>query len=186
MKKLFAVALCLAMLLSCAAMAENTDKAQMGTLNVKGAFTLQCALPEGYMLVPIYAEDNAYRGLITPVDEASDKPIMMLSIAYDDLMDEIDRMNDLDDEALAKIEATFTDEDDVEISYMETTYGTKVMVIKEIADGIDYVDFYSIYKGYGIEFVLTQAQVNAGVAITDEQIQMAMSFLSELDFVPAE
>ena len=69
---------------------------------------------------------------------------------------------------------------------METALGTKLMVVKEIVDGVDYVDFYTIYKGYEIEFVLTQPQATAGQPITDEQIQTAVKFLSDLDFIPVQ
>ena len=87
---------------------------------------------------------------------------------------------------LAFVEDTFREEEGVEISYMKTAHGTKLMVVKEVTDGIDYVDFYTIYNGYEIEFVLTQSLANLGEPLTDEQIQMAVQFLSDLDFVAAE
>ena len=184
MKKALTILLCLAMTLCCAsAFAEGVEKEYMGTISMNGAFDLRCVLPEGYQLATLQAEPGRYIASIL-ADES--KPAMTISIAYNELMSEVERLNDLDNEALAGIEATFRAEDGVEISYMETAYGTKLMVVKEIVDGSDYVDFYTVYKGYEIEFVLTQTEANAGQPITDEQIETAVKFLSDLDFVAAE
>ena len=80
----------------------------------------------------------------------------------------------------------------MDISYMETAYGTKLMVVKELQDGPDYVDFYTVYKGYEVELILTRAQYDAETGmildtppITDAEIQMAVQFLSDMDFVGA-
>ena len=184
MKKIIAILLCLALTLGlAAATAKTAEKKSMGTISMNGAFKLRGVLPEGYQLTTITEEPGHYLASLSADDG---KPTMVISIAYEELMSEVDRLNDLDEAALAKIEDTFKAEDDVKVSYMETAYGTKLMVVKEIKDGIDYVDFYTIYKGYEIEFVLTQTQANAGQPITDEQIEAAVKFLSDLDFVPVE
>lgn len=184
MKKVILILLCLALTLNFAsAVAETAGKTAIGTISMNGAFELRGVLPEGYQLTPLSEEPGYYLASLSAEDG---RPTMTISIAYEELMSEVDRLNDLDDEALAKIEATFKAEDGVEVTYMETALGTKLMVVKEIVDGVDYVDFYTIYKGYEIEFVLTQPQANAGQPITDEQIQTAVKFLSDLDFVPME
>ena len=184
MKKTILILLCLALTLCFAgAAAENAEKEIMGTISMNGAFELRGVLPEDYQLTVILAEPGHYIASIFADDS---KPAMVISIAYEELLSEVERLNDLDDDALAKIEATFKAEDGVEVTYMETALGTKLMVVKEIVDGVDYVDFYTIYKGYEIEFVLTQPQATAGQPITDEQIQTAVKFLSDLDFVTVE
>ena len=184
MKKALMILLCLAMALGCtAAFAETAEKEYMGTISMNGAFDLRCVLPEGYQLTTRLAEPGRYIASIL-ADES--KPTMTISIAYNELLSEVELLNDLDDDALAQIAATFQAEDGVEVSYMETAYGTKLMVVKEIEGVIDYVDFYTVYKGYEIEFVLTQTEANAGQSITDEQIEIAVKFLSNLDFVSAE
>ena len=184
MKKVILILLCLALTLNFASVvAETAEKTAIGTISMNGAFELRGVLPEDYQLTVITEEPGHYLASLSADDS---KPAMAISIAYDELMCEVDRLNDLDENALAKIEATFKAEDGVEVTYMETALGTKLMVVKEIVDGVDYVDFYTIYKGYEIEFVLTQPQANAGQPITDEQIQTAVKFLSDLDFVPME
>ena len=95
-------------------------------------------------------------------------------------------MNDLGEEDLKVLEATFTDMNEVEISYQETAYGTKLLIAKEVGDDTDFVDILSVYKGYSIEFVMTPNPEAKAQALTDEQIGMCIDFLSELDFVEAK
>ena len=178
MKKMLAILLCVSMLLGCAALAE-TEKASLGVVNVNGAFELKCALPEGYSLEVLHSETHVCLASVSPEDEA--KPTLMISVAFNELYSDVERINDLDEESLKKIEDSFRDEDDVEINYMETAYGTRLMVVKEVSDGVDYLDFYTIYKGYEVELVLIHA--NEGEPITETEIQMAVKFLSDMDFV---
>ena len=192
MKKTIAVLLCLMMLFSCAAMAESAaaEKESMGSLNVDGAFDLKCAIPEGYTLNVLNNENNSVLAMITSEEEG--KPDIYLSIAYNDMYYGVERLNDLDEEAVAAIADSFLEEDDVEISKMTTAYGTELFVIKEIRDEVDFVDFYTIYKGYEIEMIIThvpaddpEAEDAPIVPVTEEEIQLAVQFLSDLDFVPA-
>ena len=177
-KKFLAILLCVFMLLGCAALAE-TEKASLGVVNVNGAFELKCALPEGYSLEVLFSETHFCLASVNPEDEL--KPTLMISVAYNELYSDVERINDLDEESVKRIEDSFRDEDDVEITYMETAYGTRLMVVKEVSDGVDYLDFYSIYKGYEVELVLIHA--NADEPITEAEIQMAVKFLSDMDFV---
>ena len=178
MKKMLAILLCLALMLCCAAaVAETAEKTYLATVDMNGAFRLQCALPEGYEIKEIESSDSTY---IAQFIADGDRPLLALSIAYNELYSDVPRMNDLDEETLAMIEDSFRIEDNVDISYTETAYGTKLMMIKETEDTVNYVDFYSVYLGYEIEIVVV-SQNEAG--LSDEQIQMVIDFLSELDFV---
>lgn len=104
----------------------------------------------------------------------------------DELFANVDRMNDLPQDALKGLEESFTEMNDVEISYKETAYGTKLLVAKEVSDDTDFVDILSVYKGYSIEFVMTPNPSTKNQTLTDAQIQMCVDFLSELDFVEAK
>ena len=181
MKKTFAILLCLAMLLSCAALAEAPEKLYLATVNMNGAFDLQCSLPEGYGFQEVESTDATYIAVFK-IDE--NRPMLTLSIAYNELYSDVTRMNDLDADALALIEDSFRQEDEVDISYTETAYGTKVMMVKEIKDTVDYMEFYSVYLGYEIEVVAVS--LNSEEGLTDDQIKMVIDFLSNLDFVAAE
>ena len=159
-------------------------KAQMGKLNVNGEFSLQCQLPEGYTMQLINTLGTKISAFITSED--TQKPILQLSIAFDELFASVERMNDLTDEALKGLEGTFTEMNEVDISYKETAYGTKLLIARETGDDTDFVDILSVYKGYSIEFVMTPNPAAEDQTLTDAQIQMCIDFLSELDFIPAE
>ena len=159
-------------------------KQQMGKLNVNGEFVLQCSLPEGYVMQITYATDTKISALITPAD--NEKPILQLSIAYNELYSDVDRMNDLDHEQLILLEESFTDMNDVEFTYSQTAYGTDLLIAREIGADTDYVDILSVYKGYEIEFVMSPNPQAQNQFLTEAQIQMCIDFLSELDFIEAE
>ena len=163
---------------------ETAAKTQMGKLTVNGEFALQCQLPEGYSMQIINTLGTKITAFITSED--MEKPILQLSIAFDELFADVERMNDLTDEALQGLEATFTEMNDVEISYTETAYGTKLLIAKEVGDDTDFVDILSVYKGYSIEFVMTPNPSAKNQTLTDAQIQMCIDFLSEVDFVEAK
>ena len=159
-------------------------KEQMGKLNVNGEFTLQCQLPEGYSMQLINTLGTKIIAFITTED--AEKPILQLSIAFDELYADVDRMNDLSDEALKGLEESFAEMNDVEISYRETAYGTKLLIAREVGDDTDFVDILSVYKGYSVEFVMTPNPEAKDQRLTDAQIQMCIDFLSEVDFVEAK
>ena len=191
MKKIISFALCLALVvITCAAAwAETTEDKAYNDLDVSGNFIVKWVCPEGYEMIEVQPDDGDGGFTVMalyPMEDNTGKPVMMIAIAPDELYAEVQRLNDLDDEALAEIEATFREEDEVEITYMETAYGTKIMVIKEVKDVVDFVDFYTIYLGYEIEMVLTQPEELANTSITDEQIATVIQFLSDMDFVPVE
>ena len=163
--------------------APEPVKQQMGRLNVNGEFALQCSLPEGYVMQITTATDTKISALITPAD--NEKPILRLSIAYNELYSDIDRMNDLDHEQLIQLEESFTDMNDVEFTYSQTAYGTDLLIVREIGADTDYVDVLSVYKGYEIEFVMSPNPQARNQTLTDAQIQMCVDFLSELDFIEA-
>ena len=183
MKKAISILLALTLLLFCAAAyaetAENTaEKTEIVTL--RNAFTLKCGLPEGYALdVKTRTEESVYAEL-TSADAA--KPKILISIVYNDLYADIERMNDIPEEDLALYEALFSIMDDVKIEYKETGYGTKIMMVTETFEDTSFIDFYTIYKGFEVEFVMTPGSE----AISDANIQMMMDFITDLDFVPVE
>ena len=183
MKKIIAIILGLAMLL-CAVSAVADDKVTLGTVNMNGAFRLQTALPEGYQLTPIDVTPEQYVALISSEDPA--KPAMQLSIAFDEQYADVERLNDMDDEALTQLEQTFIDNDpEVEITYGETGYGTRVLVAKHDTEEEDFIVFFSIFRGYCVEFVLLPA-MEGDRNLNDEQIATCVSFLTNLDFIPAD
>lgn len=159
-------------------------KQQLGSLNVNGAFTLQCKLPDGYVLETLDNIGDRIIASINPVDMT--KPMLYLSISYDDTYADVARLNDLDADALAVLEQSFTDMNQVDIEYRTTAYGTKLLIARETGDDVDFVDILTVYKGYFVEFNMTPSTAVTGATLSDEQIRMCIDFLSDLDFVAAQ
>ena len=105
------------------------------------------------------------------------RPAMTVSIAYNEEYAGVERFNDVDDATVEEIRDSFREAgEDLTFEDLETAYGTRLL--KVTGDG--FVDIYTIYKGYELEFVLT------GAALTDADVQMLVDFISDMDFVAAE
>ena len=185
MKKLFALLLSLALALGCcAALAETPVKTELGSINMNGAFKLQCSLPENYDVNIVSKDNESLLAVIAAEDET--RPMMFLAIEFDEIYYDVKRMNDMTEDQLQQIVDTFIMEgDEVSVSYRETSHGTKLMIVKDAADYVDYVAIISVYEGYMIEFdMLASGTEEEG--LTEEQIQMCIDFLSDLDFIPEE
>ena len=183
MKKIIAILLSLALLLGCAAgVAEGEEKQTFGVIRANGEFTLKGILPEGYKVIPFQLDDDTILSFFRSEDAT--KPELMLSIAYDETYSDVDRLNDLDDDALAILEKTFTDTDPyANITYDETAHGTRLLLSRTQTESYDALTVFSIYKGYFVEFTITPSKVAVNEKLTDEEIEQCINFLSELDFV---
>ena len=178
MKKL--MSLTLALLLLCGAAAADLPQGEeVGAITVNGSYTISYVKPEGYEITVIQEDSTRMQGTLT-ADEDGTKPILAFSIVYEETYSEIDRMNDMTDEDLAFLESTYA-EQNPDISYMETAYGTKLMVVKASLGAADFLSVLTIYKGYMIEFDLFPG-TETNNRLTDEQVQMAVDFLSGMTF----
>ena len=188
MKKIISMLLCLVMLLGITtAVAETAtaDKVDLGSITVNGKFALKAKLPEGYTAqIFQVSSDSGY--LVASIQcEDKTKPKMELHVFYSVTdLSKLERLNDATDEQLAAIEDTFREQDVVDITYTETGLGTKLLVAKEIEDTTDWVSVFTVYKGYCIEFMLEPGDEAAEDHVTDEQVQKAIEFLTDLDFEP--
>ena len=175
MKKITALALSLIMIL-CAvcALAEDTGKTEIGTLRVAEAFSIQSKMPEGYRYMPVRTGELNMVGILSA---GEGKPSVTISIAYNEEYDGIERFNDVDEATVEEIRESFLDSDEeVTFADMETAYGTRLLEVS----GDGFVDIYTIYKSYELEFVLT------GSGLTDADVQMLVDFISDMDFVTVE
>ena len=193
MKKMIAVIVSLAMLF-CAATAtaqEPQGKVTIGTVSVNGAFTLQCGIPDGYRITEPEKDklSEYYSGddlTLSFVSDDPNAPVMQLSVAYDEMYADVERMNELDDEAMAILEESFIENDpEVGITYTETGYGTRLLVARFTEELQNAVVFFSIYKGYDVEFALVPSATAETRELTEEQIAVSIDFLTDLDFIPA-
>ena len=162
--------------------AAGTEK--LGKLSVNGEFEITCKLPQDYKIQVVDVRGENIIASVTSEDIT--KPQMYLSIAYDELYGEVERMNDLSDEELAVLEDSFKEMDQVEIEYRQTGLGTKLMVVREVGNGQKFIDILSVYKGYFVEFNMTPNPNAAVQDLTEEQIQLAIQFLTDVMFEPVK
>ena len=162
--------------------AAGTEK--LGKLSVNGEFEITCKLPQDYKLQVVDVRGENIIASVTSEDIT--KPQMYLSIAYDELYGDVDRMNDLSNEELAILEDSFKEMDQVEIEYRQTGLGTKLMVVREVGNGQKFIDILSVYKGYFVEFNMTPNPNAAVQDLTEEQIQTAIQFLTDVMFEPVK
>ena len=73
----------------------------------------------------------------------------------------------------------------MEFSEAETAAGTKLLIARETGSDAALDRIRGLYKGYSVEFVLSPNPNAADQKLTDEQIQAGISFLSTLEFIPA-
>ena len=174
MKKILMIALSLMMVLSVAAAAGET--AEMTTLNVNKAFTIQSRIPEGYSYQPIADEELYMIGMLIG---GAGRPQVTVSIAYNEEYDDVERFNDVDEAIVELIKDSFLEMDDgVVFEDLETAYGTRLLKATDAEK--DFVDIYTIYKSYELEFVLTPG----AEPLSDADVQMLVDFISDMEFVP--
>ena len=66
---------------------------------------------------------------------------------------------------------------------MKTDFDTEVMVLRSADPEVDFASFVTLYKGYEVGLNLFPGE-DSTESLTDDQIALAMKFLSDLDFVP--
>lgn len=155
----------------------------LGKLSVNGVFDLQCKIPDGYKLQIMTAMKT--RIIASLIADDSQKPQMVLTVAFDEQYADVDRMNDMRDEDIEALKKSFTDLSTVAFSEAQTGEGTKLLIARETGEDEDYVSLISVYKGYLVEFVLTPNPAAADQTLSDEQVQKCIDFLTDLQFVPA-
>ena len=161
---------------------DGTEK--LGTLSVNGEFELTCRLPEDYKLQVVNTRGESI--IASVLSDDMTKPQMYLSIAYDETYSDVKRMNDLGEEDLLILENSFTEMNDVAITYGETGHGTKLLIARETGSDTDFVDILGIYNGYFIEFNMSPNPKASAQTLTDEQILMCIDFLTDVQFEAIE
>ena len=113
------------------------------------------------------------------------KPSFVLGIFFREDYADVARLNDLGEEEMKA--ALVGDDPSVSenIEIMETDYGTKVLILRSRDPQDDFACFVTLYRGYEVGLNMYPGAASGGT-LTDEQIRLAMKFLSDLDFVPVE
>ena len=183
MKKILAVLMCILLAVSCGlADADSTQKEDYTVVTVNGAFSIRGITPDGYHLADTQNMDTTIWASFTSDDPL--KPYFDLIISLLEEYANVGRLNDLSEEEMKDMVEGDPDLRE-KIDIMETDYGTKVMILRSNDPMNDYACFVTIYKGYEVGLNLFPG-VESEDVLTEEQIRLAMKFLSDLDFVPME
>ncbi len=189
MKKLMALLLAAVMVLGCAGVfAEEASKTLTIKENKDGAFNVSFQMPEGATLVYEDVVDNLYSASISMKDGLG----MYLSVSRDMVVADLDEETGL---TTFNEENGYTDEylkammteyyadvyDDIETGVKTTAYGTKLAVARLNDPEAPFAYIITYWKGYeiGMTLINTDEKYNF-YPITDEQINLAVDFLSEL------
>jgi hypothetical protein len=176
MKRTISLILSAILLLLCAAAGAESAF----TAKVRGRFELTGPLPAGYRYTVDDQNDMMTRATITSDDAA--KPVLTLTISFNELYADVDRLNDLPADQLQLIKDGFLAENSVTFEDAETSLGTKLLIVREDGDDLDFLVIYTIYRGHEIELQLRAGEKAAGGALTDKQVNTWIDFLSQLDF----
>ena len=176
MKKFFAVLLAV-MLLPVFALAEET---QPITVKVNDTLSLSVLIPDGYGFDQEWYGDMLYAQM-NPEEEG--KLLMVLSLGYSE--DYADRsINDLSDEELdSLIAVSMSDFANPTYTLSETAEGTKLIIVDENSEHDEYAEVFTVYQGYFIGLLLEPA---GDVQVSQEELDMAVQFLSDMQFVHTE
>jgi hypothetical protein len=185
MKKFIALALSLIMLLGCvSAVAETAAKE---SITMMGAFSINYdKLPEGYTMKTIENTDMQYYSIITSTDAA--KPIIWLSIVFNDAYSEVKTLADVDENTMAAIKDSFynngiieMDDGTIEFEDGKTGLGTPLLIAKAVEGEFGAV--YTIYMGHEIELDFFH---EGDAKVTEEDFNTVIAFLTDVEFVPAK
>ena len=138
---------------------------------------------QSYTLQLISSQSSRIIAALTADDAA--RPQMMLTIAFDEMYAGVEGLNDLSGEEMASLKQSYTEMNKVDFSEATTAAGTKLLIAREAGSDEDFISIFSLYKGYAIEFLLSPNPGAASQSLTDAQLQTAVDFLSNLEFIPA-
>lgn len=178
MKKILAIALALAMLLTMGlACAEGAEKTR---IPYDTALSFDVACPAGYTMTTDRLD--AYL-LLDFIPEDESQPELVLLLCPDEEYGDLARLNDLSEEDLAAYAASLCEGYNAPTwEVVETASGTKLILINEAESEMDYAEMITVYKGYAIDLYAGAAE---NAEITEADTAMMQQFLSELDFIDA-
>ena len=174
MKKLIALLLAALMMMSCVALADTTNVA----MDLDESITVTMVLPEGYTYAANVGDDGI---LSMQIIKDEDSLNAAIAVAADGDYDETERLNDLTDAQKAEFAAMFIEDmdEDEPWSIKTTGYGSEVIVIEEAEGEYDLAILVSMYHGYDIVMYVGYQD---GRMLTDDDIALAMQFLTDMQF----
>ncbi len=175
MKKLFAVLL-VVLLVPAFALAQEVEPT---IIKVNDTLDISVVLPDGYAMTETWYGDVLYAQMDP---QSEDQPLMVLSLGYSE--EYADRsIGDLSEEEMdALIAISITDFANPTYDIDETSEGTKLIVVDENSEYDEYAEIYTVYQGYFIGMLVESV---GGEQLTEDNLNIAIQFLSDMQFVHA-
>ena len=177
MKKIISLLLCTVLLLVCSAAFAGEE----AVVDISGRFQIKGTLPDGYQLSILSQDSLSFDGEIKSSDP--DAPVMHLYVVYNETMDGIRTLKDLPESELENIRQSFLEEYIADFSDLSTASGLPLMVVKEIRDSTDFLDFYTVFLGHEIELWLSRPDGTADPSLPEAQLASWTEFVKALEFV---
>ncbi len=184
MKKILALALSLMLLLGCvSALAEDAGKQKITML---GAFSITYdKLPEGYTLNIIKNSEMEYEALIASPEAG--KPYYVLVMNFNDEWYGVNTLADATEEDMIAVKDSFyefmeLDDGDITFENSQTGEGTPLLIARAV-DG-SFAAVYTVYMSHEVEVDIYHAEDD--VPVTEEEISTVITFLTDVQFTPAE
>lgn len=166
---LFAALFCL--ILALPALAQGAEE----TIEIEG-YRMTCVIPEGYKLEA--KQLNNLTLLLDLIPEDPAMPDLNMTVTRSEELDGTTLNDSLPEEEFAQIEAALIqDAIAPEVTIGETTYGTKLLMMREETEADDYLVMISVWNGYVIE-----THLFPGVGkrrLSEADIEMAVQFNSD-------
>jgi len=181
MKKILMILLSASLLLGCCPAGAEALPEDYTVVTVNGAFNIRGITPAGFRQANVDVDDPNMRVFFASEDP--EKPLFNLSISFREDCADVERLNDLPEEEMIAALVGEDTEISEHVDVMETDHGTKVLILRSRDPQDDYACFVTLYKGYEVGLNMFPGEASGG-ALTEEQIRLAMQFLSDLEFVP--
>ncbi|MBO2515698.1 MAG: hypothetical protein CW338_00280 [Clostridiales bacterium] len=176
MKRVCSAVLCLVLMMTgLCALAESTY------IDIGTDFLIQVTLPAGYTYEVADMGDGVPLRQVRFLPGSEDGLYMFLYVSYDDSFAGRSYEDLSAEEADLLFGPGAVDMSDPELSYAETSHGSKLVILNENSEKDEYVDISTLYQGYFVELMLVRNDTT--VQISGEEIQLAVDMLSEMWFV---
>ena len=174
MKRLLWIALSILLLMPCLSYCEEAGETE--TVDINGKFALTCTVPDGYYYEETQVDEELIIGRLEPMDGL--RPTILFGVAESETYAGM-TLNDFSEEDLA-VEMQLAAEDmaDPRVTLGETSHGTKLIIAQDMDPANSCLDITTVYKGYYITFLMYPSI--DGTLLTEEQVGMAIDFLSDL------
>ena len=183
MKKIISLLLCLAMLGSAVAFAEEAAAKELGVVgNARVGYSVSCEAPKQFTVFQSQADNQTIEGMLA--NENPKQASYVFSVALEEEYADVESLVALDDAAMEAWIAPYQ-EDGLTVTVKEKN-GEKYLCLAEAgAKKNTFVSIETVMNGCLVQISLSPVEEVIS-AMTEKQAEAAIDFLSTLAFAPAD